>query len=48
MSPNPYDYSAYQGICPISGEDFHGICKALAHQGVKAKPDLLIPLLNSG
>jgi hypoxanthine phosphoribosyltransferase len=30
MAGRPYDYSTRRGVLPISWEDFHGICKALA------------------
>jgi hypothetical protein len=43
MSQNPYDYSTRKGICPISWEDFHGLCKALAAAASRFELELLIP-----
>ena len=30
MSRKPYDYSTRSGVKPVSREEFHGLCKALA------------------
>jgi hypothetical protein len=39
-----YDYSHRKGIRPISWEDFHGICKALALSAAKFQPQIILPV----
>lgn len=48
MSQNPYDYSTRKGIRPISWEDFHGICKALALSVSQFKPEIILPIGRGG
>ncbi len=48
MSQNSYDYSSRQGILPISWEDFHGICKALAMAAAAFKPEIILPVGRGG
>lgn len=48
MSVNPYDYSTRQGILPISWADFHGICKAIALEASKYKPEIILPVGRGG
>jgi hypoxanthine phosphoribosyltransferase len=48
MSQNAYDYSTRKGIHPISWEDFHGICKALALSAARFQPDIILPIGRGG
>jgi len=48
MSSNPYDYKTRKGIRPISWEDFHGICKALALSVSRFKPEIILPIGRGG
>jgi hypoxanthine phosphoribosyltransferase len=48
MSNNPYDYSTRQGIHPISWEDFHGICKALAQAVSPFQPEIILAIGRAG
>jgi len=48
MSQNSYDYSTRKGIQPISWEDFHGICKALALSLSHFQPDVIVPIGRGG
>lgn len=48
MSQNPYDYSTRKGIHPISWEDFHGICKALAMAVSRFQPEIILPIGRGG
>lgn len=48
MSQNPVDYSTRKGIIPISWEDFHGLCKALALAAWYFKPDMILPIGRGG
>ncbi len=48
MSQNPYDYSARAGVRPISWDDFHGICKALALAVARFAPALILPVGRGG
>jgi len=48
MSPNPYDYTTRKGIRPISWEDFHGICKALALAVSNFEPEIILPIGHGG
>src|SRR5512134_1501408 len=44
MSQNSYDYSTRTGVHPISWEDFHGICKALALSVSYFQPEVILPI----
>jgi hypothetical protein len=48
VSQNPYNYSTRKGIQPISWEDFHGLCKALAMAVWRFQPDLILPIGRGG
>ena len=48
MSQNPYDYSTRKGIHPISWEDFHGLCKALAVAVASFGPEIILPIGRGG
>jgi hypothetical protein len=48
VSQNPYDYSTRKGIHPISWEDFHGICKALALAVARFRPEVILPIGRGG
>jgi hypothetical protein len=48
MSRNPYDYTTRKGIHPISWEDFHGICKALALSISPFGPEIILPIGRGG
>lgn len=48
MTPSPYDYSTRGGILPISWEDFHGLCKALAVAVEPFAPDIILPVGRGG
>lgn len=48
MSKNSYDYSTRKGILPISWEDFHGICKALALSVSHFQPEIILPIGRGG
>lgn len=48
MSQNSYDYSTRKGIHPISWEDFHGICKALALSVASFQPEIILPIGRGG
>jgi uncharacterized protein len=48
MSRKPYDYSTRKGIHPISWEDFHGICKALALAVARFSPEVILPIGRGG
>ncbi|WP_119069856.1 phosphoribosyltransferase [Aggregatilinea lenta] len=43
-----YDYSARQGIYPISWEDFHGLCKALALAAAAFNPAIILGVGRGG
>jgi hypoxanthine phosphoribosyltransferase len=43
-----YDYSARQGIYPISWEDFHGLCKALALAAAAFNPTIILGVGRGG
>jgi hypothetical protein len=47
-SQNTYDYSTRKGIQPISWEDFHGICKALALSLSHFQPEVIVPIGRGG
>jgi len=48
MSQNSYDYSTRTGVHPISWEDFHGICKALALSVSHFQPEVIVPIGRGG
>jgi hypoxanthine phosphoribosyltransferase len=48
VSRSPYDYSTRKGVHPISWEDFHGICKALAVSASRFQPDIILPIGRGG
>lgn len=48
MSQNSYDYSTRKGVHPISWEDFHGICKALALPVSQFQPEVILPIGRGG
>ena len=48
MTHQPYDYSTRQGIHPISWEDFHGLCKALAIAVARFQPEVILPIGRGG
>ena len=48
MSQDSYDYSKRKGISPISWEDFHGICKALALAVAQFNPEVILPVGRGG
>jgi len=48
MPQNSYDYSTRKGIQPISWEDFHGICKALALSLSQFQPEVIVPIGRGG
>jgi hypoxanthine phosphoribosyltransferase len=48
MSLNPYDYTTRKGIRPISWEDFHGICRALALAVSRFGPEIILPIGRAG
>jgi len=48
MSQNFYDYSTRTGVHPISWEDFHGICKALALSVSHFQPEVIVPIGRGG
>jgi hypoxanthine phosphoribosyltransferase len=48
VSPNPYDYTTRKGVRPISWEDFHGICKALALAVSNFEPEIILPIGRGG
>lgn len=48
MSHTPYDYTTRKGIHPISWEDFHGICKALARAVAPFQPEIILGIARGG
>ncbi len=48
MSQNPYDYSTRQGIHPISWQDMHAICKALALAVAPFQPEIILAVGRGG
>ena len=48
MSQQPYDYSTRQGIRPISWDDFHGLCKALAVAVARYQPEVILAVGRGG
>ncbi len=48
MESRQYDYSTRKGILPISWEDFHGLCKALAKALAHWHPEIVLPVARGG
>jgi hypothetical protein len=48
MSQTAYDYSTRKGILPISWEDMHGLCKALAVAVASYAPEIILPVGRGG
>jgi hypoxanthine phosphoribosyltransferase len=48
MSKHPYNYTTRKGIRPISWEDFHGICKALAKAAFPFRPEIVLAVGRGG
>jgi hypothetical protein len=48
VAQHPYDYSTRKGILPISWEDFHGLCKALAMSVARFQPEVILPIGRGG
>jgi len=48
MANNSYNYSNHDGVLPISWEDFHRLCKALALAVAKFKPEIILPVGRGG
>jgi len=48
VSKNSDGYSTRKGIHPISWEDFHGICKALALSVARFQPEIILPIGRGG
>jgi hypoxanthine phosphoribosyltransferase len=48
MASEPYDYSTRTGIYPISWEEMHGICKALAVAASRFQPEVILAVGRGG
>lgn len=48
MTSKPYDYGARTGIEPISWEEMHGICKALAVAASRFQPEVILAVGRGG
>lgn len=48
MSQTSYDYENRSGIVPISWEDFHGLCKALAVAAYAFQPEIILAVGRGG
>ncbi len=48
MPHQPYDYSQRNGIRPISWNDFHGLCKALALAAAPFQPQVILAVGRGG
>lgn len=48
MAHGPYDYAARRGVRPVSWQDFHGLCRALALSVSGFAPELLLPVARGG
>lgn len=44
----PYDYTNRSSILPVSWEDFHGICRALARAVFPWQPEIILPVGRGG
>lgn len=45
---NHYDYENRQGILPISWNDFHGLCRAIALKAFSFQPELILAVGRGG
>ena len=48
MSQTAYDYADRDGILPISWEDMHGLCRALAVAAARFEPELILAVGRGG
>jgi hypoxanthine phosphoribosyltransferase len=48
MASRPYDYSTRSGIYPISWEQMHGICRALALAASRFQPEVILAVGRGG
>jgi hypoxanthine phosphoribosyltransferase len=48
LTSKPYDYSTRTGIRPISWEEMHGICKALAVAASRFQPEVVLAVGRGG
>lgn len=48
MTSESYDYSRRDGIRPISWNDFHGLCRALALAVEPYRPEIILPVGRGG
>lgn len=48
MAEHPYDYSTRRGVHPVSWEDYHGICKALAQAVSRFGPQIALAVGRGG
>jgi uncharacterized protein len=48
MTGSPYDYSTRQGVLPISWDQMHGICKALAQAGAAWRSEAVLAVGRGG
>lgn len=48
MTQTPYDYSSRHGVRPVSWEDFHGLCKALAAGVAPWRPEVILAVGRGG
>lgn len=48
MTRTPYDYSTRKGVRPITWQDFHGLCKALAKAIAPFQPQIILPVGRGG
>lgn len=46
--PTSYDYSTRKGVRPISWDDMHGLCKALALAVAPFAPEIILPVGRGG
>ncbi len=48
MSQTPYDYTHRTGVLPISWEDMHGLCRALALAAARFAPEMVLAVGRGG
>lgn len=48
MTDPHYDYSRREGILPVSWNDFHGLCRALALAIEPYRPEIILPVGRGG
>lgn len=48
MTQESYDYTNRDGVWPISWNDFHGICQALAMAAARSDPEMIIAIGRGG